>query len=179
MKKISALYALIFITLTVFLTACGASDGGQKAQPASVGALNLPDFAGWSAADVCGVLSTETVGEALGRPLKGDPQPFDDASNLGKGCAYDAGRAGANAYFAYISLAPGARYAETKRAGSNVRQVNDFGLEAFRVNGADAEQLWVKLSDDEALVVGIGDEPNPDGARLLAKSFLEKVGGNQ
>jgi hypothetical protein len=36
------------------------------------------------------------------------------------------------------------------------------------VNGADAEQLWVKLNDSRALVVAIGDEPNTQAALALA-----------
>jgi len=179
MKRTSTPLLLVFLTLTLFLVACGVSDSPLKVEPASVSSLRLPDFSSWSAEAVCKVLSTDTVAEVLGRDLKSKPQPFDDPAYLGKGCAYDAGKGGANAYFAYIALAPSPLYEDNRRAGFAVREVNDFGLEAFHANGADAEQLWIKLSDEYALVVAIGDEPNPEGARLIAKTFLENVGGDQ
>ena len=49
-------------------------------------------------------------------------------------------------------------------------------MQAFQVNGADAEQLWVKIADDTALVIAIGDVPNPDGAKKIAKYYLDLLG---
>ena len=177
MRRITAIYILLTTAATIFLSACGAS--AQAVTPVSVGPLDLPDFSKWSAEDVCKVLSTDTVEEIMGRKLQSVPQPFDDSTYLGKGCAYDAGKTGTDAYFGYIALAPRSLYEDNRRVGSNVMDIRDFGLESFRADGADAEQFWVKLSDEYALVTGIGDKPNLYTARLLAKTFLEKIGSNQ
>jgi len=183
MKKTSPTMLLILIVLSVIQSGCGGSTPVSTlvsvAEASSVGALDLPDFSAWSASQVCQELSSEVVADALGRKLENEPQPFNDPATLGIGCAYDAGSDGQQAYFAYLSLAPGSAYKQTQRAGSEGIEVDDFGLEAFRLYGADAEQLWIKLSDEAALVVAIGDQPNLNAARLLAKSFLESVTGEK
>ncbi len=183
MKKTSPTLLLILIALSFVQSGCGGSPPvstqASSEEASSVGALDLPDFSTWSAAQVCQELSSEVVADALGRKLVNEPQPFDDPTTLGIGCAYDAGSDGQQAYFAYLSLAPGSSYEQTQQAGSEEIKVDDFGLEAFRLYGADAEQLWIKLSDEAALVVAIGDRPNLDAARLLAKSFLESVTGEK
>ena len=177
-----AKFHILFLLVGIFSVgqlACGASVQTQKVEPTLVDSLKLIDFTEWNPTDVCEVLSTNDIAEVLGHNLKNDPELFDDPTYLGKGCTYDAGQDGAEAYFAYVSLAPSPLYEDNHRAGFNVRDVNDFGLEAFTANGADAEQLWIKLSDEVALVVAIGDKPDPSSARLLAKYFLESVGGDQ
>ena len=78
--------------------------------------------------------------------------------------------------FAYISRAPITSFNDSHQTGYLVKDILDLGVQAFQVNGADAEQLWVKIADDTALVIAIGDVPNPDGAKKIAKYYLDLLG---
>jgi hypothetical protein len=124
---------------------------------------------------MCQAVPGDFVGSVLGRTLVSDPQPFED-SYLGKGCQYDAGSDSSAVYFAYVSLAPIGSFEDTYKTGYLVKDVAGLGMQAFTANGADAEQLWVKISEDTALVVAIGDVPNPDGARQIAVYYLALTG---
>jgi hypothetical protein len=142
---------------------------GQAPQSVPVGVSDLASM------DMCQAVPGEFVSGVMGRSLASDPQPFED-DYLGKGCQYDGGSDSTAAYFAYVSLAPIASFEDSHQNGFKVVDVPELGVQAFTVNAADAEQLWVKLSEDMALVVAIGDVPNPDGARQIALYYLSLMG---
>jgi hypothetical protein len=50
-----------------------------------------------------------------------------------------------------------------------------MGISAYFNNGADARQLWVKVTDKVALVVAFGDVPNEEGSRAIAKLVLAAI----
>jgi hypothetical protein len=95
------------------------------------------------------------------------PQPFQD-DFLGNGCQYDAGqdRSG-HARFAYAAIAPVTSFETTQTMGP-VNPIGDLSDAAFTIDGEDAQQLWVLIKNKGAIVVAIGDVPNPTGARQLA-----------
>jgi hypothetical protein len=116
---------------------------------------------------MCAMLPAEMFTSILEREVVGEPSAFDD-EYLGQGCSYDLGADSEAEYFMYFSVAPIDSYNDAKANGSNVIAQPLAGADAFSVNGADAEQLWVKLNDSRALVVAIGDEPNTQAALALA-----------
>jgi hypothetical protein len=113
------------------------------------------------------LIPAEVVAEALGGALIKPPQPFHDG-HLGDGCQYDAGidRSG-HARFAYAAIAPVSSF-ETAKSLGPVTPIGDLGDAAFTIDGEDAQQLWVLMKGKGAIVVAIGDVPNPGGARQLA-----------
>jgi hypothetical protein len=121
----------------------------------------------------CELIPVDVVAQVLGGALVKPPQPFHD-DYLGDGCQYDAGqdRSG-RARFAYAAIAPVASFATAKTLGP-VTPVGDLGDAAFTIDGEDAQQLWVLIKNSGAIVVAIGDVPNPSGARQLA-TYLSAV----
>jgi hypothetical protein len=119
----------------------------------------------------CQLIPVDVVAEALGGALTKPPQPFHD-DYLGDGCQYDAGqdRSG-HARFAYAAIAPTASFEAAQQAGP-VTPIGDLGDAAFTVDGEDAQQLWVLVQGQGAIVVAIGDVPNPTGVRQLANFLI-------
>jgi hypothetical protein len=115
----------------------------------------------------CELISVDVVAQALGDALIKPPQPFQD-DYLGDGCQYDAGKdRSGHARFAYAAIAPAASFDATKTMGS-VTPIGDLGDAAFTIDGEDAQQLWVLVKGRGAIVVALGDAPNPSGARQIA-----------
>jgi hypothetical protein len=121
----------------------------------------------------CQLIPVDVVAEALGSALIKPPQPFHD-DYLGDGCQYDAGqdRSG-HARFAYAAIAPVTSFDAAKQMGP-VSPIGDLGDAAFISDGEDAQQLWVLVQGRGAIVVAIGDMPNPGGARQIA-GYLSAV----
>jgi hypothetical protein len=124
---------------------------------------------------ICDAIPLPVMETALGRPLVGAPEPFQDAT-LGDGCQYSAGKdSSGNAYFAYVTKATEQQYQLNKTGGSAVTPVQGLGNEAFTTNGADAEQLWVLVRGKGAVMVAIGDAPKPAQARALIPYLLNTL----
>jgi hypothetical protein len=119
----------------------------------------------------CELISAEIIAQVLGGALTNAPQPFQD-DYLGDGCQYDAGkdRAG-HARFAYIAIAPVTSFETTQESGP-VTPIDDLGDAAFTIDGEDAQQLWVLMKGKGAIVVAIGDVPNPARARQIAGHLI-------
>ena len=115
----------------------------------------------------CGMISAEIIAQVLGGVLITAPQPFHD-DYLGDGCQYDAGKdRSGRARFGYVAIAPLTSFEATKQSGP-VTPIGDLGDAAFIIDGEDAQQLWVQVKGKGAIVVALGDIPNPSGARQLA-----------
>jgi len=121
--------------------------------------------------DLCSMLTPEVIFPLINRELSVEPVPFQD-DYLGKGCSYDYGSDNTSAYFMYFSIAPISSYNDSKTNGSDVTPQPQLLEDSFTVNAADTQQLWVKLDEQEALVVVIGDQPNPEAAIKLANMLL-------
>ena len=119
----------------------------------------------------CQLISAEIVAQVLGGALIKAPQPFQD-DFLGSGCQYDAGedRSG-HARFAYAAIAPVTSFDQAKMMGP-VTPIENVGDAAFTIDGEDAQQLWVLVKGRGAIVVAIGDVPNPSGARQIAEYLI-------
>ena len=116
---------------------------------------------------ICQLIPVDVVAEALGGALTKPPQPFHD-DYLGDGCQYDAGKdRSGHARFAYAAIAPAASFEQAKSMGP-LTPIASLGDAAFTLDGEDAQQLWVLVKGRGAIVVAIGDVPQPGGARQLA-----------
>jgi hypothetical protein len=125
--------------------------------------------------DICQIIPRPLVENLLGRSLVADPKPFSyNGKDTDRGCSYDAGKdADGVAYFAYVVVAPVEDYADNR--SEPVEAVSGLGDEAYLVNAADAQQLWVLLNGKTSLMVGIGDQPNLENLRLLMSVLLPVV----
>ena len=120
----------------------------------------------------CGYLTNAEVEAALGRSLTETPIEINEDYLGGKGCSYFAGKDGNGvAYFGYVVIPDKTTFEKNKPDSEAVSGVGD---EAFRFNGPDAQQLWVRKGD-HYVMVAIGDEPDPEGSKTLAALVLSRL----
>jgi hypothetical protein len=162
--------ALILATL-----ACGLPGAASSVKQPSVPIAHLTIGSDLAQVDVCAAVPAADMEAVMGRKLVGAPQAFNYYDTPGAGgCTFSAGKdSSGNAYFSYIALTPVDVY-NNQPLYLNV-DVSGLGQEAYFNNGADARQLWVKVNDGLAFVVGIGDQPNEAGARALAELVLAAI----
>jgi hypothetical protein len=153
------------VLLALLTLACSFS--GSPAQPK--GPVAPIAIAGdLTQIDVCQAIPKEDIEAVMGRTLASAPVRDDFYGTPGaNGCAYDAGKSSSGeAFFGYVVLTPIEAY-NSQPLYKNVA-VTGIGQAAYFNNGADARQLWVKVSDQVAFVVVFGDSPKEDGTKALA-----------
>ena len=126
--------------------------------------------------DLCQLVPAETMEAVMGRKLVASPAHFDYYNTPGaSGCWYDVGAdALQTAHFGYVVLTPLAAY--TGQPLKNEAPVTGLGKSAYFNDGAqNARQLWVKIDENNALVVAFGDQPNEAGAQLIAQMVLDAI----
>jgi hypothetical protein len=163
----------VFGMLALASLACGLGSGGVSQPSAAVAPISLADL---GAVDVCAAIPVENIEAVMGRELESAPEPFeyyDTAPGDSSGCTYYGGSDGGVTYFAYVAFVPVETYS-TQPLYKNA-EVSGLGQAAYFNNGADARQLWVKITDQAAMVVAFGDEPREDGAKALAELILAAV----
>jgi hypothetical protein len=152
--------------------ACGLPGAATSVKQPTLPVAPLTIGTDLSQVDVCAAIPAADMEAVMGRKLASAPQAFNfyDTPGVG-GCTFDGGKdASGAAYFSYVALTPIDVY-NSQPLYKNV-DVSGLGAEAYFNNGADARQLWVKVDDRVAFVVGIGDQPNEAGARAIAQLVL-------
>jgi hypothetical protein len=158
----------IVVLIVILLTTAGCGGGAVVSQPnVAVAPLNVSGAL--EKIDVCQAIPKEDIEAVMGRKLVSSPQRFEYYDTTGtSGCSYDAGKeSSGEAHFGYVVLTPAQVYGD-QPLYQNV-DVKGIGQEAYFNNGADARQLWVKVSDTLAFVVAFGDSPKEEGAVAIAK----------
>jgi hypothetical protein len=153
--------------LVPFFASCLVGCGPYVMNPLTVG----DDL---SATDLCAAVPTAAVEDAMGKKAVAAPTRTRWANSAAtSGCAWDAGKSGAEARFAYLILVPASEVdAQPKVMPADVA---GLGKAAFFTNGADARQLWVKATDKTGFVVALGDVPREDGCKKLAQMFVSAL----
>jgi len=167
--------AIPLTTLIFTILACGLPGSVSSVKQPTVPLAPITIGSDLSKVDVCAAVPVADMEAVMGRKLVAAPQTFNyyDTPGVG-GCMFEAGKdSSGNAYFSYIALTPVQVYND-QPLYLNV-DVSGLGEEAYFNNGADARQLWVKVNDRLAFVVGIGDQPNEAGARALAEMVLAAI----
>lgn len=120
--------------------------------------------------DMCAAIPAQTVASILGRDLVSAPAPLSEFNGTAvSGCQWDGGQdSSGNAHFAYAVVLPPSAFT----GFSGAEAIAGLGDEAYAVNGADAEQVWVRVGSEKAIVAAIGDAPNRAGAIELARLLL-------
>ncbi len=161
----------------LFLSVLGCSLSGTSSsvkEPTSpIAPLSLSE--GLKAVDVCSAIPAADFEAVLGRRLAVAPEPFDFYGTAGaSGCMFDAGKdSSGQAYYGYVVLTPPEAYSNQPLYQN--QNVSGLGQAAYFNSGADVRQLWVKVNDQAAFVVGIGDSPNEQGLRAIAQLVLDAV----
>jgi hypothetical protein len=164
--------ALVLLCLVLAGAAC-APARPPLASAVPVAPIHLA--AGLAQVDVCKAVPQEDIEAVMGRKLSAMPGPFEYYDTPGSsGCWYDAGKdSTGSAHFAYVAFTPLSAY-KGEPLYMN-KDVSGIGQEAYYNNGPDARQLWVKVTDDAALVVAFGGSPNEEGDRQIAELILAAI----
>jgi len=125
--------------------------------------------------NVCTAVPAADFEAALGRKPVGPPQSFNFYGTAGAStCMYDAGKdSNKQAYYGYVVLTPIDAY-NNQPLSLNVA-VSGIGQAAYFNNGADDRQLWVKVNDTLAFVVGIGDVPDETDLKAIAQLVVAAI----
>jgi hypothetical protein len=170
LARIGTLVSCLIMAIAV--TSCGvASAPVGSASP--VAAITIgPDL---TQINVCQVIPAADMEAVMGRKLAAPPRPFVYYDAPGSsGCWYEAAwdSSGA-AHFGYVAFTHLGIY-KGQPLYMN-RDVNGLGQEAYFNTGPDARQLWVKVADDAAIVVALGDAPNEAGDLQIAQLILAAI----
>jgi hypothetical protein len=161
----------LFIALSVSL-ACGI--GGAASTPRQPTVPLAPISLGndLTQIDVCKLIPREDIEAVMGAKLRAAPTPTVHDEIAGEsGCSYESTPdSDGNARFGYVVFTPVEAY-NSQPLYQDV-QVSGLGQEAYFNNGAAARELWVKVNDNVAFVVGFGDVPNEDGCKAIAQLIL-------
>jgi hypothetical protein len=159
--------------LTLAALACLCSSQAKPTQPtAAVAPLALGDDL--TQLDICQAIPQEDVEAVMGVKLSATPQAFDYDITGASGCTYEAGKDSSGAaYFAYVVFTPAEAYSSQPLYLN--KDVIGLGQAAYFNNGGAARELWVKVNDQAAFVVGIGDNANEEGALALARLVLAAI----
>jgi len=160
------------IALSIAALACGPLSSASEPK-AAVSPITVGDDL--TQIDLCQAIPQEDIEAVMGRKLVSAPEHFEYYDTAGtSGCSYDAGKdASGEAHFGYVVLTPVEVYND-QPLYQNV-DVSGIGVEAYFNNGADARQLWVKVTDSVAFVVAFGDKPDEDGAKAIAKLVADAI----
>jgi hypothetical protein len=160
------------IVLSLAVLACGGT--AAPSQPtAPVAPLTIGGDL--TQIDVCSAIPQEDIEAVMGSKLAKAPVRFDyyDTGET-SGCWYEARKeADGEAHFGYVVLTPVEVY-ENQPLYMNT-DVSGIGDAAYFNNGADARQLWVRIDDKVAFVVGFGDVPREEGAQALARLVVAAI----
>jgi hypothetical protein len=154
--------------LILSVIACGPASSAPSSPQAPISPISVGSDL--TAIDLCQAIPQEDIAAVMGRKFTSQRFEYYDATGT-SGCWYDGGKDNSGtAYFGYVVLTPVEVYA-SQPLYLNV-DVKGLGQSAYFNNGADARQLWVKVSDNLAFVVAFGDLANEDGARAIATLLL-------
>jgi hypothetical protein len=171
-QYIALFSALIFATI-----ACGLLPGStapKNGQP-DMAISSISIGGDLTQVDVCKAIPEEDIVAIMGLTLSKNPQHYVYDDTPGEsGCWYEAAKdSTGEAHFGYVVFTPVDTY-NSQPLYKNV-DVSGLGQTAYFNNGADARQLWVKVSDKTAFVIAFGDMPVEDGSKALAKLLLVAI----
>jgi len=168
-QKIFLLFVVI-IGLVVSLSACG----GTSSEPtAPIKPITITDDL--TSIDLCQAIPQEDIKAVMKVDFVEPPARYELRNTEGtSGCFYEGPTdSDRERHFGYVILTPIEVY-ENQSLNQNV-DVSGLGDAAYFNKGGDARQLWVKLDNKVAFVVGFGDVANEEGAKAIAKMMVDAI----
>jgi len=164
------LLLMMVIGPIISLSACGLS---SPEPTVAIAPITIGDDL--TSIDLCQAIPQEDIETVMRVKLVQAPTRYTLRNVEGtSGCFYkgptDADR---ETHFGYVILMPLDVYDNQTRY--QAVDVSDIGDEAYFNNGSDARQLWVKLDNKVAFVVGFGDVAKEAGAEAIAKLMVAAI----
>jgi hypothetical protein len=163
------LFLIVSIVFILSLSAC--TGAGAPAEPQGpVDPITISDDL--TSIDLCKVIPQTDIETVMRVKLAEPPTRYTLRNADGtSGCYYEGPTdSDRERHFGYVILTPLEVY-ENQRLNQK-EDVAGIGDEAYFNKGGDARQLWVKLNDKAAFVIGFGDVAKDEGAQALAKLIV-------
>jgi len=173
MKSLNIRSYLFMIGIILSSLACGSASPKPKEPTVPIAPITIGGDL--SQIDLCQAIPTEDIEAVLGLRLVMVPERFEYFEGSGtSGCTYEAQKdSDGEAHFAYVALTSIDIY--NNQPLYLDEDVFDIGREAYFNNGAAARELWVMVDERVAFVVAIGDVPNEEGCKAIARLLVQAI----
>jgi len=163
--------SLMIAGLVVLLPACAAGVSSDPATP--INSITISEDL--TTIDLCQAIPKDDIETVMGVQLVETPSRYTLRNTEGtSGCFYEGPTdSDRERHFGYVILTPLEAY-DNQKLNQNV-DVTGIGDAAYFNKGGDARQLWVKLNDKVAFVIGFGDVAKEGGAKALAKLIVAAI----
>jgi hypothetical protein len=157
----------------IFLSAACAGAGASSEPTVPIEPITITDDL--TTIDLCQAIPQEDIEAVMGVELVEPPTRYtlrntDDTS----GCYYEGPTdSDRERHFGYVILTPLEVY-DNQTLNQN-EDVTGIGDAAYFNKGGDARQLWVKLNDKVAFVIGFGDVAKEEGAKAIAELLVAAI----
>ena len=162
----------VIVVFLLLLPAC-AGAGALPELTASINQMTISEDL--SSIDVCHAIPQENIEAVMGVKLVEPPTRYTLRNAEGtSGCYYEGPTdSDRERHFGYVILTPLEAY-ENQTPNQN-EAVTGIGDGAYFNKGGDARQLWVKLNNKVAFVIGFGDVAKEEGSKALAQMIVGAI----
>jgi len=169
MNRKTLLLLTVMIGLIVSLAACAGSVVSSEPKGPIAPITISADL---TSIDVCQAIPQADIEAAMRVELVEPPTRYTLRNADGtSGCYYEGPTdSDRERHFGYVILTPVDVY-ESQSLNQNV-DVSGIGDGAYFNKGGDARQLWVKVDNKVAFVIGFGDVAKEEGAKAIAKLLV-------
>jgi hypothetical protein len=167
---------IVLLSLMVglmFLSAACAGAGASADPTGPIAPITITEDL--TAIDLCQAIPQEDIEAVMGVKLAEPPVRYTLRNTDGtSGCYYEGPTdSDRERHFGYVILTPLEVY-DSQTLNQN-EDVTGLGDAAYFNKGGDARQLWVKLNDKVAFVIGFGDVAKEAGSKALASLLVEAI----
>lgn len=166
-----ALWSFMQIGIILSLLACAGAASSAPAGPFAP--ITITEDL--TTIDVCQAIPQADIEAVMGVELVEPPTRYTLRNADGTtGCYYEGPTdSDRERHFGYVILTPLDAF-ENQTPNQKV-DVSGLGDAAYFNKGGDARQLWVKLNDKVAFVIGFGDVAKEEGAKEIAELLVEAI----
>jgi len=170
-QKTILLFIVMFGVIIASTACTGASASSGPISP--IAPITISD--NLTSIDVCQAIPQANIEAVMKVKLTDPPARFTLRNAEGtSGCYYEGPTdADRERHFGYVILTPLEVY--NNQTPNQHVDVSGIGDGAYFNKGGDARQLWVKVDDRVAFVIGFGDVAREEGAKALAKLMVESI----
>jgi hypothetical protein len=165
---------LFFLVSIVFVFSFSACAGAAAAEPQDpINPITVTDDL--TSIDLCQAIPQANIETVMRVKLAETPTRYTLRNADGtSGCYYEGPTdSDRERHFGYVILTPLEVY--ENQTLNQKEDVSGIGDEAYFNKGGDARQLWVKVNDKVAFVIGFGDVAKDEGARALARLLVAAI----
>lgn len=157
----------------IFLLAACAGAGASSEPTVPIAPITITDDL--TTIDLCQAIPKEDIEAVMGVELVEPPARYTLRSTDGtSGCYYEGPTdSDRERHFGYVILTPLEVY--DNQTLNQMEEVTGIGDAAYFNKGGDARQLWVKLNDKVAFVIGFGDVAKEEGAKAIAELMVAAI----